>query len=61
MRLCFEGPNQARTSRGREAYDPSTMAKRRTGSVGAMVSSIARTVDRAVSEMAAHQPTREGM
>ena len=60
-RLSRVGPNHARTSRGREENRPSTMANRRMGSVGARVSSMARTVDRDVSVTAAHQPMSEGM
>jgi hypothetical protein len=60
-RLSLVGPNQTLTSRGREEKGPSTTARRRMGSVGARVSSIARTVDLEVSETAAHHPTREGI
>ena len=61
IRLSRVGPNHARTSRGREENWPSTMARSKIGSVGAKVSSIARTVDRDVSDTAAHHPMSEGM
>jgi hypothetical protein len=49
------------TSGGRREYGPSTTMSRRMGSVGKRVSSIARTVDQEVSEMAVHHPESEGI
>jgi hypothetical protein len=55
------GPNHARTSGGRASSRPSTTARSRIGSVGESVSSIERTIERDVSDTAAHHPNRDGM
>ena len=53
MRLSFVEPNHDFTSGGREEKGPSTTTSRRMGSVGARVSSIARTVEQEISVTAA--------
>lgn len=61
IRFSLVAPNHDFTSGGREENGPSTTTRRRIGSVGASVSSIARTVDLEVSETAAHHPISEGI
>lgn len=61
MRVARVIPNHALTSRGRDEKGASDTARSKMGSVGLSESSMARTVERTVSERAAHQLERAGM